>query len=182
MDENGAAATAYPGPVVVPDDDDQVVEVIGPPKALGACAIGMSNVAVVVAILRSVAPPVIHSQRPEWQARARSSQAVCAKEGLPHRKTANGRRTVTLMLQGPPSRASECAGEAQASTRQNPALSPARKASHHELRRVLWMIRAGLHWSLPAPVLMASPDKPDRRARRAHSEDLSSYLHRSEPA
>jgi len=167
VDEDGATASAHARPVIVPDDDDEVVETIRAPQVLCARRIRMANAPVVVAILRVVAPPIVGVEPSHGQARLRSPQLVWAIEGLPHRKMADGRCPIPLALKRPPSRPPERTGHAQIAEGQNSSLRHRRKGPYDELLRVLWTVAMRLHWSLPAPVLMASHEQ-NRGTPRVH--------------
>ena len=97
------------------DHDEDIVEFVLPPHPLGACRVGMDNVAVVVAIASCIAPPIIGSQRPQRQPRPWASLCGRPDRNVLQLEFARRRRPVSLALQRPLSRSSKCAGKPQRS-------------------------------------------------------------------
>jgi hypothetical protein len=92
MHEDGAAGCCSPRTPVVGDDDDDIVEPVAAPEMLRTCRIGMLDAAVVVAVVRCVAPSVVRPGRGEGEARARPREFVAAVEGAFEPKAGFSRR------------------------------------------------------------------------------------------
>ncbi len=76
MDEDGAAAPCHARADIVVDLDDEVVEVVGAPKAVGARGAGELDRPVVASIGRLLAPAVIRPRDADGQRGARPRASI----------------------------------------------------------------------------------------------------------
>jgi len=87
MHEYGAAEPGTGRVVIVPDDDDDIVEIILAPHIFVRCLEGKCDQPVVIAMRRVVAPTVVAGQGAYRQAARRQRQSVGAIKHLAQEKS-----------------------------------------------------------------------------------------------
>jgi hypothetical protein len=100
VQEDRTAKSRDHGAGVVPDHDDQIVEVIVPPERLRRARIGSPDGGVVGRIPRLIAPSVVWGEWYDWHYRARRVHSIRAVIDPPDWESARWRRSVTFALIG----------------------------------------------------------------------------------
>lgn len=80
MEEDGAAAALAPGPDIVVENDDDIVEMVDAPEFLVGGGIGQANGPVVVAVAGLVAPAVAAGEGGHGKGRRRRQGTVAAEQ------------------------------------------------------------------------------------------------------
>ena len=96
MQEDRAALARHDRCIVVPDDDDQIVEMIAAPKLLRAGRVGQAYRLVVPRIARRIAPAVGGRQRPHRQSRHRHREPIRPVEDFAQRPSTDRRSAIAL--------------------------------------------------------------------------------------
>ena len=96
MHEDGAAGTAAARAAVVIDDDNDIVLVIVAPEAFGSLWVGEANKAIVVAVVRCVAPSVLRPGCGKAQRCLRPAVGIGAEKTTFEAEDPSGRRVVAL--------------------------------------------------------------------------------------
>src|SRR5512134_1600010 len=133
VQEDRTAAALNAGAIVVSQHDDDIVEAVRAPQALGARGVGERHGAVVIAIARGVAPAVTGPQRTDLQARLRPRDAVGPIEDLAHRPTPHWRGAVAFALAHAPAVPAQCACENEGPKCDKAGLRAGAQPAHHDL-------------------------------------------------
>jgi hypothetical protein len=126
MHKDRAAFCAHAWVAIVVDHHDHVVEAVLAPESFRARRIGMLYGAVVVAVIRCVAPSVVGSCLSQRESRLGTAKRVAPPEAPFEAKRAAWRRAVSLAFSRANSAASQCASDLKVAERQpaNGALRP----------------------------------------------------------
>ena len=109
MHEDRASLCAHARAAIVVKHHDDIVKPVLSPKAFGARRIGVFYGAVVVAVIRCVAPSVIGPCLSQRDGRSRTAKCVAPPEGSFELERAAWSRAISLAFSRANSAASECA-------------------------------------------------------------------------
>ena len=124
--EDGAAAALPPRPLIVIEQDNDVIEMVVAPKLLMGDRIGQAHGPVVVAVADLIAPAVATADPDEGKRRLRRLRAVAAEEHAAQAQVAQRRGAIALALLGGNPAPPEEAGKDQSAHRQ-PAMPAGRR-------------------------------------------------------
>ncbi len=96
MQEDGASPAFDPRSLVVPEIDDDIVEVIVPPDGFVPCRVGEANMAIVTPVADIVAPAVVGLRPSQGEKRSRLYQAVGAIKPFTEGKQADRSSEIAL--------------------------------------------------------------------------------------
>ena len=131
MDKDRTTATSDARAHVVIEHDDDVVEVVVAPKALGASGIRVVDVTVVVAIGRRIAPSIVARDAADGKTCRRPAAAISPPPDLPETPDACWRGAVPFPLAASDAAPAQRTGAPDPSTMQLAApRRPAQKPQH----------------------------------------------------
>lgn len=121
MHEDGTAPALHARPLVMIDNDDDVIQVVVAPHPFGAGRIGVLDVSVVVSVADLVAPAVIWPQRPEGQIGSWAQKTILPVEGTSNDESTNRSGAVAFALDRPPTGSPQGARKSQSADARPPS-------------------------------------------------------------
>lgn len=121
MKEYGAASSPDARPLIVGEDNDNVIQSIAAGHGFAAGRIGESDRPVVVAVGRGLAPAVGRGDRALRQTRSRHRNAIVPIHNPAQREAADRRGAIAFPFAQGHARTADKAGHTQGSRRQKPA-------------------------------------------------------------
>ncbi len=114
MEEDGAAAALAPGPDIVVENDDDIVEMVEAPEFLVGSGIGQANGPVVVAVAGLVAPAIAAGEGGHGKGRRRRQGTVAAEQHPAQAPEAQWCAAIVLAFPGGDAASAKEAGENEA--------------------------------------------------------------------
>jgi len=113
MHEDGAAPALHARPLVMIDNDDDVIQVVIAPHPFGAGGVRVLDVPVVVPVTDLVAPTIVRFQRPDGHSGSRAQETIWPVEGTSNDESTNRSGAVAFALDRAPTGSPQGARKSQ---------------------------------------------------------------------